>query len=464
MIFIRPLSCCLFPLLFLFSGLIRAGGAGDLSESDVDLGEGWRFSDWFGYYNITYSPWHYHDLHGWLYRADVSTETSNFFWDNAMQAWWWTSPAEYSGLYVYDPPPDLFGNDTDTRWLYYFLDTCHPREFEVVEPDPDGYPLYPPLVLGYPPMRTVPEGYALIPAGTFMMGSPTDERERYPDETQHEVTISKTFRIGITEVTNEQMRSVMQWAFDNGLITATSETVRNLEGDERELLNLIDAYEPFGSETVRLCRISFDEGVFSVDAGMDEYPCGGVTWNGAMAYANYLSDMKDLDRAVDFSDWTVDWESAGYRLPTEAEWEYACRAGTTTLFYTGSWSSDFNSACWWWANSRSPFNPAFGSNGPNPVAKKKPNAWGLYDTLGNVSEWCFDLYGSYDTSALTDPRGPAPGGTLERRVRRGGDFATGWSLRFPMMTRHCRSADREDASPGDTYGGFGFRIARNADE
>ena len=296
----------------------------------------------------------------------------------------------------------------------------------------------------------VPAGFALIPAGTFTMGSPTNEPGRSSDEIQHAVTISEPFYMGTMEVTNEQMRAVMQWAYDSGKITATSSTVRNVEGDGQELLDLDSSFS----------QISFAAEVFSVDAGKGDYPCIEVTWYGAMAYANYLSDMEGRGRAVDFTDWSIDFESTGYRLPTEAEWEYATRGGTTTAFYTGAITHtefdpvdpNLDRAGWYGGNSINPDNPMASGKGTHPVARKEANAWGLYDTHGNVWEWCWDWYGSYGGTE-TNPDGPVSGSD---RVLRGGSWFG--------LARDCRSALRDFDSPSGSILGIGFRLARSSGE
>lgn len=146
-----------------------------------------------------------------------------------------------------------------------------------------------------------------------------------------------------------------------------------------------------------------------------------VTWYGAKAY--------------------TDW--VGGSLPTEAQWEYACRAGTTTAYSFGGDAAGLGDYAWYWYNSE--------SSDPSPVGTKKPNPWGLYDMHGNVSEWCSDWFGSYsDASAATDPTGPASG---DYRVARGGDW-----LSYP---KDCRSAYRISSSPGSAFNIIGFRIVFN---
>ena len=128
--------------------------------------------------------------------------------------------------------------------------------------------------------------------------------------------------------------------------------------------------------------------------------------------------------------------ATGLRLPTEAEWEYACRAGTTTARY-----GELNAIAWYYQN--------WTNYGTQPVAGKLPNALGLYDTLGNVWEWCQDWYGPYSSGSVTNPTGPATG---SYRLWRGG----GWSY----FSYNCRASQRYDGAPGDIYGGIGFRVVR----
>jgi formylglycine-generating enzyme required for sulfatase activity len=154
-------------------------------------------------------------------------------------------------------------------------------------------------------------------------------------------------------------------------------------------------------------------------------PVEQVTWNDAQEFCRKLSQKTGK---------TV-------RLPTEAEWEYACRAGTKTRFYSGDNDSDLDGVAWYGPNS---------GGKTNPVGGKKPNAWGLYDMHGNVWEWCQDWYGSYPKESVQDPEGPGNGGS---RVVRGG----AWS----NNPGYCRSAGRSGSHPDDRGINFGFRVVRS---
>lgn len=243
----------------------------------------------------------------------------------------------------------------------------------------------------------VPDGYVRIEPGTFMMGSPSDEPWRDDDETQHEVTLTRGFYMKATEVTQAEWVEVM------------------------------------GSNP-------------SFFGGCDMCPVEQVSWVDATEYCNALSMQKGKEPVYEINGSNVNWQpnKNGYRLPTEAEWEYACRAGTTTPIYIGDLTepgcepdSLLDQIAWYCANVE------FGTNW---VGQKLPNAWGLYDMIGNVEEWCWDWYGEYPAGPVTDPTGPESGTT---RVERGGSWDTNG--------KSCRSANRDWNLPGEMRATGGFR-------
>ena len=234
-----------------------------------------------------------------------------------------------------------------------------------------------------------------IPAGRFAMGSPASEDGRFDSEQRHEVVISRPFLAGKHEVTQGLWKAVM------------------------------------GSNPSRFDRCG------------EDCPVEKVSWHDAVAFCNRLSEREGLTPAYRISGDNVTWDRSarGYRLPTEAEWEYACRAGTATRFHTGDADSDLGRAGWYDENSGGKTHPAGG---------KRPNAWGLHDMHGNVWEWCWDWYGDYPERTVTDPAGPSGG---SYRVYRGGS----WNY----DARNCRSAFRRGAPPGRRNDKFGFRLFRS---
>ncbi len=158
-------------------------------------------------------------------------------------------------------------------------------------------------------------------------------------------------------------------------------------------------------------------------------PVTGVGWQDARAFIARLAETQ---------------AGGNFQLPTEAEWEYACRAGTDTPFASGVSEADLDRLAWYSANS-------YGA--PQPVATKAPNPWGLYDMHGNVFEWCWDREGPYPAEDAIDPVGPACG---ERRILRGGCFK--------CPPPYCRSANRYAAPPEHPAPNFGFRVVWSIDK
>jgi formylglycine-generating enzyme required for sulfatase activity len=219
-----------------------------------------------------------------------------------------------------------------------------------------------------------------IPAGTFQMGSPAGEKERNEEERMHEVRISKPFYMGKYPVTQEQYEAV------TGLNPSRFKNSKN--------------------------------------------PVEQIYHKDAQAFCEKVNDLPLVKSKL----------PAGYsvQLPTEAQWEYACRAGTKTSYYSGDSDKDLGDYAWFKENS---------DNRAHPVGEKKPNAWGLYDMNGNVYCWCRDWKAAYTPGKQIDPEGPANG---HEYVTRSGTWYWG--------SGDCRSARRTSHAPDFTGPDFGFRV------
>ncbi len=225
----------------------------------------------------------------------------------------------------------------------------------------------------------------LIPKGTFMMGSPESEQGRNENETQHEVTISKDYYLGVYEVTQAQYEKVM------------GKNPSHFQGAK------------VGNENADL-------------------PVEMVSWDEAVKFCKKLSDLPEEKKA-----------GREYRLPTEAEWEYACRAGSKTAYSFDDEEGLLPEYGWFNRNS---------SRRTHTVGLLEPNAWGLYDMHGNVWEWCSDRHGEYPKGAVSDPTGPKEGSF---RVYRGGSWF--------IDAADCQSAYRNGGDPSLRFRYVGFRLA-----
>ena len=236
----------------------------------------------------------------------------------------------------------------------------------------------------------------LIPPGEFMMGSPESEEGRQDREgPQHGVRITRPFYLGVHPVTQSQWESVMG--------------------------NNPSSFSEGGGRSDRVSGLS-----------TGDFPVESVSWEDAQEFIGRLNERSEETGRV-------------YRLPTEAEWEYACRGGTTTRYYFGDDEADLDEYGWYLGNTG-----GWLEGRTYPVGQKRANSWGLYDMHGNVREWCFDWFSGdyYANSPLEDPTGPESGSL---RVDRGGC----WGL----TAGSCRSADRSRSGPGSRIGSLGFRVA-----
>lgn len=234
--------------------------------------------------------------------------------------------------------------------------------------------------------------FVLIPAGAFTMGSPPDEAFRNRDEVQHQVTITKPFYMQTTEVTLKQWRAMMGKRF-------------------------FGLFKRRGKENSPVVKISW-------------YDC-----------KDFIKKLNALNEGT-------------YRLPTEAEWEYACRAQSQEAY---TWGKEIDCTKAMYSNNplkskdceKYVKSRGLATGSPAPVKSYPPNAWGLYDMHGNVWEWCQDWYGKYPGTAVLDPKGPDTGA---ERVRRGGSWF--------KYGRACRSANRNWAHPATKHNTLGFRVVR----
>jgi len=175
----------------------------------------------------------------------------------------------------------------------------------------------------------------------------------------------------------------------------------------------------------------------------DTHPVVCVSWYDAVTYCNWLSMKHGLEPVYTGKgdDTRCYYFKNGYRLPTEAEWEYACRAGSSSLYSFGNNREELEAHGWYSSNSE--FRT-------QPVGQKRPNAFGLHDMHGNVWEWCWDWYSEYPLAEIMNPRGPRVGSY--RAIRGGSMFCA---------AIYCRSALRNQLSPGGRMAYLGFRVVRN---
>jgi formylglycine-generating enzyme required for sulfatase activity len=279
-----------------------------------------------------------------------------------------------------------------------------------------------------------------IPAGTFTMGNSASNSLARPDERpQTQVTLTRGFWLGKTPVTIGQWRSV---------------TGRGVREQLEHLLHDDTLYSLGGKpQTIRdYMRFSRDADPARYLAGeTDDLPMYFVSWNDARDFCRQLTDRERRAARL----------PAGYEynLPTEAQWEYACRAGTADDTYAGPMliqnrrAAVLDNIAWYDANSPDGyvgrgFNVAGRTGGPHPVAQKQSNSWGLCDMTGNLWQWCRDWYAPYPGGSVVDPPGPASG---TDRVNRGGSFGSG--------ARDERSANRAKNPPAEASAYRGFRLA-----
>lgn len=256
-------------------------------------------------------------------------------------------------------------------------------------------------------MKMVP-----IPAGTFLMGSDYENDPDNPSKGKgtfkgeqpiHSVTVS-AFEMSATEVTVAQFRAFID---ETGYLTDAERGDGALIYTDGKWPKKPDASWKKPYQELR-----------------EDLPVGCVSW----------------DDAVEFCRWLTKKTGRDFRLPTEAEWEYACRAGSTTAYNIGSGEDDLARAAW--------YKPISGSK-QHPVGGKTSNAWGLYDMHGNMWEWCSDWLGEYTSANQSDPTGPKSG---TWRVFRGGSWYTN--------SNYCRSSYHYGYPPDSKDTSIGFRVVR----
>ena len=252
-----------------------------------------------------------------------------------------------------------------------------------------------------------------IPGGTYQMG---DEVGDLWDGCRpvHTVTVS-SFEMSTYEVTNAQYTAYLNEALKTGDITASNSTVTGKTGSYsgEEYIDLSGSYDSSNK-----CWITYSNGTFTVASGKENWPVVYVTWYGSKSFALYY----------------------GLDLPTEAEWEYACRGGKQYKYGTDDGTI---------SSSKANYNSNVGHLAD--VGNYPKNPFGLYDMSGNVWEWCHDWYGSYSSGSVTNPSGAQTGAA---RVIRGG----GWSY----SDGDCRSAGRDGGDPAGGDGDVGFRVVRRS--
>jgi len=280
----------------------------------------------------------------------------------------------------------------------------------------------------------------LVKAGSFQMGNPGEAGVYLYAKPVHLVNLTYDFEIGKYEITNEQFLEFLNDA------DVTSNGYLN----EHPLLNTDSEYFEFQYKRGKFILIRNEN---------TNYPVIEITWWGAIEFCNWLSEKKEMAKAYDSEGNLVDkhgnkttdiTQVEGYRLPTEAEWEYAARGGHKSIEdYKYAGSNDFEDVAWVRSNSVNKNNPIYNGQGTHEIGQKAPNELGLYDMSGNVGEWCHDYFIKYTSETRINPTGPDR--SHFRMIRGGGWYSPGeWSAVFMRFS----------TEPESTHYNHGFRIAR----
>ena len=305
----------------------------------------------------------------------------------------------------------------------------------------------------------VPNDMAYIPDGEFDMGD--HFAEGYLDELPVHAVLLDAFFMGTCEITNQQYCDYLNSAYDacdikvdGGIVYAFS--------DSSSSYPYCDTHTYDADSQINYNDVS---GTFSVRTkggrNMSDDPMVEVSWYGAVTYCNWRSGEEGYESCYDLSTWDCNFSKHGYRLPTEAEWEYAARGGEQSPYYRFPWGDTISHSqanyiadpCYisYDVSPTEGFHPDWNdeiSPYTSPVGSFSPNGYGLYDMAGNVWKWCNDWFGNYySASPYDNPQGPASG---SYRVLRGGSWS---SYAF-----YCRVAGRYDSYPDRRYDDRGFRI------
>jgi len=289
----------------------------------------------------------------------------------------------------------------------------------------------------------IPDDMVYIPGGEFEMGDHYDVG-RTDEKPVHTVYVD-SFYMSKYEITNQQ--------YCDFLNAANVKVVAGVVYASSDSTNLYPYFSTYSYTPYS--QITYSDGSFNVRSrdgySMAVHPVVWASWRGAVAYCNWRSNEEGYEQCYNLATWQCDFSKHGYRLPTEAEWEYAARGGCHTPYYKYPWCDNTINCTKANFYNGATCNPLGLSSYPHtaPVGYYSANNFGLYDMAGNVSEWCNDWYGSeyYSTSPYDNPTGPGSG---DRRVIRHG----GWTV----SANYCRIATRSWAYPSGRSYVNGFRI------
>jgi formylglycine-generating enzyme required for sulfatase activity len=348
-----------------------------------------------------------------------------------------------------DPVPQFGGSP-------YFFPFLYAEDIEIFGRDETGYEEE---ETGF---ERLPIELVTIPAGSFMMGNSGSARDtqygssdEYP---RHQVTFNYDFQMGKYEVTNAQYAEVLDWANGRGYL-------RNAHGEPYSGGNVHHSHRRLFQISHSDCDVNYSGGQFYVETRNSEaqhnHPVNDVSWYAAVAFCNWASERDFLPVCYDLNNWSLtNPNSGGYRLPSESEWEYACRGSFSNLnryapFSFGDDPSLHLDSCSDYSQIFDHYVVWCGNDDgwTEEVGSKLPNDYGLHNMHGNVSEWCQDWWHwDYNGAPTNGSSWETPLPLDEFRVIRGG---------LTYFAEFCRSANRSKRHPAaNAYAGIGIRVAR----